>query len=140
MKKEVEPKLIGLEALHRESRKWISQLDFTADEITFFDHLLDSYVFEPDTPGLFETLQQHQKGLVKSESICKALKRAVVEHEKQLSGLAEISSDTLDAAYEKKHQNLRVDMERCMANFQQLKAGVFDYGQKILKKRHRKDR
>ncbi|MEZ2414619.1 hypothetical protein ACA086_06600 [Muriicola sp. E247] len=131
---------IGLDVLHQESREWISQLDFTADEIGFFDHLLHSYVFEPDTPALFETLQGHQKDMVVSKKKCKVLRQALQEHENKMSGLLEISSDTLDAAYKKQHMTLKHQMEGCMAHFQDLKANIFSYGQKVLKKRHRKDR
>ncbi|MBT8280149.1 MAG: hypothetical protein KJO16_01130 [Muriicola sp.] len=133
---EVAPNDIGLEALHRESRTWISQLDFSADEITFFDHLLHSYVFEPDTPDLFKTLQKHQRELAVSKKKCVVLKKGLFEHENQLSGLMEISSQTLDSAYQKHHLNFKQQIEGCMMDFQKLKAEIFAYGQQILKKRH----
>ncbi|QBA63644.1 hypothetical protein [Muriicola soli] len=135
---EVATNHIGLEAFHRESRKWISQLDFTADEITFFNHLLHSYVFEPDTPGLFQTLQKHQREIDLTRTKCVEMKRALLEHENQLSGLMEISSKTLDKAYQQHHLQFKEQMEECMRSFQKLKAEIFAYGQQILKKRHRR--
>lgn len=139
MEKRTEYRTIGLETLHQESRKWLSQIEFAADENTFFRNLLQSYVFEPDTPDLFEDLQMHQKGLDDARDKCNALKRQVVEHENQLSGLMQLDNHTLDAAYQDKHKYLKEDMEECMAGFQKLKLDMFRYGQTILKKRHKKD-
>ncbi len=140
MEKEVKITAPSLEILHDESRRWLSELEFLADEITFFNRLLNSYVFEPDTPDLFEDLQEHQKNLTRAEKKCKALKKQLQEHENQLSGLLDLANTTLDAAYKDKHQYLKEDMEVCLAEFQGLKHRMFHYGQTILKKRHRKDR
>ncbi|NER09099.1 hypothetical protein SAMN06265375_1011417 [Muriicola jejuensis] len=140
MKKEVVNSTMNLDTLHRESRNWISQLEFSQDEINFFIKLLNSYVFEPDTPALFEDLQSHQKNLSKAEKKCKALKKQVLEHENQLSGLLDLHNHTLDAAYKDKHMYLKEDMEQCTAEFLNLKKEMFRYGQTILKKRHNKDR
>lgn len=140
MEKEFKSTAPSLEVLHDESRKWLSELDFLADEITFFSRLLNSYVFEPDTPALFEDLQKHQEDLTRAGKICKALKKQVLEHENQLSGLLDLHNTTLDAAYKDKHEFLKEDMELCLAEFQGLKHGMFRYGQTILKKRHKKDK
>ncbi len=140
MEKEVKNSTLNLESLHRESRSWISQLEFSQDEITFFIKLLNSYVFEPDTPELFEDLQEQQKNLGDAEKKCKALKKQVLEHENQLSGLLDLDNHTLDAAYQDKHKYLKEDMEQCTAEFLSLKKEMFRYGQTILKKRHKKDR
>ncbi len=139
MEKKVVPLLMGIEGLHWESRRWISELDFSVDEFRFFSNLLKSYVFVPDTPDLFERLAQYQQDLLNIEQKCKALKKQVVEHESQLSGLLELDNHTLDDAYRDKHRYLREDMDVYTAEFQQLKLDLFNYGQVILKKRHKPD-
>lgn len=139
MEKETVPKSTGLEVLHEETKQWISQLKFSEDEIAFFSNLLQSYVFEPDTPRLFECLQEHQKGLAMAEEKCKAMKKQLLEHENQLDGLLQLANHTLDAAYQDKHRYLREDMLECTSAFQKLKAELFRYGKTVLKKRHNRD-
>ena len=140
MDKEAVTKTTGLATLHEETKQWISQLEFSEDEIAFFSNLLQSYVFEPDTPTLFENLQEHQKGLALAGEKCKAMKKQLLEHENQLDGLLQLANHTLDDAYRDKHRYLREDMLECTAAFQKLKADMFRYGKTILKKRHNKDR
>jgi hypothetical protein len=131
---------MGVDGLHWESRKWISELDFSVDEVKFFTNLLKSYVFVPDTPELFEVLQEYQQELNRIDKKCKAMKKQVREHENQLSGLLELDNHTLDDAYRDKHRYMREDMEEFTAQIQKLKLGLFNYGQVILKKRHNPDR
>jgi choline kinase len=125
------------ESLHRESRKWSSQLQFMADEIVFFEHLLNTYVFEPDTPALFESMQSYQKALKKSNEKATRVRKAISVHENKLGGLLEISNEILDAAYDHKHREHREEVEACLANFQELKVDLFTYAKQILKKRHK---
>jgi hypothetical protein len=139
MEKQLVIRKMGIEELHQESKKWISHLYFMADEITFFDHLLNSYVFEPDTPALFEDLQKHKDSLVESKKLCSKIMTNVVDHENKLGGLLEILNSTLDHAYQTKHQQHRVEVEACLENFRRLKSGLYAYSSGILKKRHRKN-
>ena len=140
MEKKAVPLLMGIEGLHWESRRWISELDFSLDEFRFFSNLIKSYVFVPDTPDLFERLERYQHELENMEKKCKALKKQVQEHESQLCGLLELDNHTLDDAYRDKHRYLREDMDQYTAQIQKLKLNLFNYGQVILKKRHTPDR
>ncbi len=138
MEKQLVLRKMGIEALHQESKKWISHLFFMADEIVFFDNLLDSYVFEPDTPILFEDLQKFQGRLMQSKERCSKIIGEIVEHENKLGGLIEILNSTLDQAYQTKHQQYRKEVEDCLDDFRRLKSNLYVYAAAILKKRHKK--
>lgn len=131
-------RIMGIEELHQESKNWASHLNFMAYEIVFFDHLLNSYVFEPDTPLLFEDLQEYQGRLQQSKKLCSVVIGDIVEHENKLGGLLEILNSTLDQAYQTKHQQFRVAVEDCLDDFRRLKADLYLYATTILKKRHKK--
>jgi hypothetical protein len=49
-----------VEKLHWESFKWKSHFLLMEDELFFIDRLLNSYVFEPNTPNLFERLMEYK--------------------------------------------------------------------------------
>lgn len=138
MEKDLVLRKMGIEEMHQESKKWISHLNFMADEIVFFDHLLNSYVFEPDTPALFEDHQKHEGRLKEFKKLCLKVVGDVVDHENKLGGLLEILNSTLDHAYQKKHQQFRVQVEDCLNDFRKLKTDLYGYASGILKKRHRK--
>jgi hypothetical protein len=137
MKKQVSQKK-ELPEMHLESRKWISYLQFMSDEILFIDKLLNSYVFEPDTPDLFERLQEYQQGLERTKKDIKEVQGYIIGHENDLGGLLEISDQNLDFAYSKKHEQYATEVESCLQNFQHLKADIFNYAGGILKKRKNK--
>ncbi len=138
MEKQLVLRKMGIEDLHQDSKNWISYLHFMADEIIFFDHLLNSYVFEPDTPSLFEDLQKYQGRLKESKKLCSKVIGDIIEHENKLGGLVEIFNSTLDQAYQTKHQQFRVKVEDCLNDFRRLKSDLYAYASGILKKRHRK--
>ncbi|NNJ88197.1 MAG: hypothetical protein HKP53_02235 [Eudoraea sp.] len=138
MEKNLVIRKMGIEELHQESKKWISHLNFMTDEMTFFDNLLNSYVFEPDTPLLFEDLQKYQERLKESKKLSSKVIKDIIEHENELGGLLEILNSTLDKAYQTKHQQYRVDVEVCLNDFRRLKTDLYAYAAGILKKRHKK--
>jgi hypothetical protein len=138
MVKQLVHRQMGIEELHEESKKWISHLNFMADEIVFFDHLLNSYVFEPDTPALFEDLQKYEGRLEESKRHCSKVIKDVVDHENKLGGLLEILNSSLDHAYQTKHQHFRAEAEDCLDNFIRLKEDIHAYASAILKKRHKR--
>ncbi|MDX1314042.1 MAG: hypothetical protein R3356_00955 [Eudoraea sp.] len=120
---------------HATSRKWISSLQFIDDELRFIEKLMCSYVFEPDTPNLFERLQDYKErvqGIQKrKEEICKCL----LEHENELSGLLETGEADKDRSYDGRHQELQVEFLLFYEDFQQLKSEIFNYAGGILRKR-----
>ena len=124
-----------LEDLHWECRHWKSVFYFMADEITFIDHLLNSYVFEPNTLDLFERLQDYMRRLKKVKSKKLKVVQKIVSHENHLGGLLECDDATFDLDFFRKHASLKAEVVDCTGDFQNLKAEIFNYASAILKKR-----
>ena len=124
-----------VELLHLESQQWASSLNFIKDEIIFIGHLLDSYVFEPDTPDLFERLQDYRERLEKIIGTTSGVTKLIGIHDNDLGGMLECKDNSCDQTYYQKHDQLKATVVELMMDFQNFKAEIFNYASGILKKR-----
>ncbi|MCW5515762.1 hypothetical protein [Muriicola sp. Z0-33] len=124
-----------VEELHSQSNQWKSNLCFLRDELTFINQLLHSYVFEPNTPNLFERLQNYQDQLKKVSTEEVGLQQRIEKHETDLGGMLETSDDINDKEYYNKHEALNTLVTDCLLNFRDLKSEIFNYAGGILKQR-----
>ena len=131
MKEDQEKKV---EKLHWESLKWKSHFLLMEDELLFINRLLNSYVFEPKTPNLFEQLMDYRSGIKKIEKRKDAAKASLVIHESELGGLLECLGKSYDKAYQKEHETIEAEVIGCIEDFQNLKLEIFNYAGGILKR------
>ncbi len=124
-----------IEELYLDVRHWKSNLLFMEDEIRFVDHLLDSYIFEPNTPGLFELMQDYQKVLKATRNKKRLVWQHIIKHENNLGGMLEHRDKACDFDFHQKHDVLKAEVVGCVADFQNLKGEIFNYASEILKKR-----
>ncbi|WP_282162712.1 hypothetical protein [Ulvibacterium marinum] len=124
-----------MEELHRASQQWKSMLRFIEDEMIFIDRLLNSYVFEPDTPNLFERLQNYLNRMKKSKSKKSLIERNILNHESDLGGILECKDGITDKEYCQSHNKLGFEVMGFVNEFQVLKSEIFNYAGGILKKR-----
>jgi len=124
-----------IEEMHGDFQQWKSHLYLMQDELTFIEHLLNSYVFEPNTPNLFERLQEFQTRLKKAKANRKAVCELIAKHEKDLGGMIQCTDIACDNAYYQKHDKTKAESVMCLENFQNLKSEVFQYAGGILKRR-----
>tara|TARA_R110002051_G_scaffold88864_3_gene156670 strand:+ start:6811 stop:7230 length:420 start_codon:yes stop_codon:yes gene_type:complete len=124
-----------VELLHAESLNWKSSLHLVNDEMTFMDNLLNSYVFEPNTPNLFERLQNYLAQLIKNKERRTIVIDAIDRHQKDLGGMLECTDYACDLEYFKKHEAIKAEVVGFLESFQLLKSEIFNYAGGILKKR-----
>ncbi len=122
------------EKLHWESLKWKSHFLLIEDELLFITRLLNSYVFEPNTPNLFERLMDYKSRINKIEQRKDVIKASLVVHESKLGGLMECLGKSCDKAYQKEHKAIEAEVMRCIEDFQNLKLEIFNYAGGILRK------
>lgn len=127
--------LKSLEKFHLDSQQWKSSFHLMKDELLFIEELLHSYVFEPDTPNLFERLQDYLERLKTVKEYKNSLEENIVEHENKLGGALECKDGQGDADVHAEHQQLKANVVNCLQQFQILKSEVFNYAGGILKKR-----
>lgn len=121
--------------LYLDTKRWKSALQFTADEMLFLERLLNSYVFEPNTPNLFERLRDYLERLAKTVHHKKEVTDRIRKHERGLGGMLECMDSACDLEYYRKHEQLKAEVVSFQETFRELKSEVFNYAGGILKKR-----
>lgn len=124
-----------VEELIWDARNWKSKLRFVQDEILFIEHLLNSYVFEPNTPNLFERLQDYQQRLKKAKNRKIVVVQQISGHESNIGGMLECKDEACDLGFYQKHSTLKAEAVSCIEDFHNLKSEIFNYAGGILKKR-----
>lgn len=124
-----------VEELHWEIQQWKSHFQFLDDELLFITRLMDRYVFQPNTPNLFERLQGYKTRVKQIETTKKDVRERILQHENTLGGMLECTDSACDLTYYNKHEKLQFKIDGCVSQFQELKAEIFNYAGGILKKR-----
>ena len=124
-----------IEDFHRTAQIWISAVHFIEDELLFIEKLLHSYVFEPDTPNLFERLQNYLRRLETTKAQLNELNGQLMAYESELGGLLECQDLDHSSTIEKRHLQLKVLGEEFQEKFKMLKSEIFNYAGGILRKR-----
>lgn len=121
--------------LHLELRQWQSSLFFMRDEVIFIERLLNSYAFQPNTPNLFERIQDYLSRLKRVKEKRAKFSNLLTKHENDLGGMLECKDDNCDLLYYQKHNSVKTEISECLQRFQELKSEIFNYAGGILKKR-----
>tara|TARA_R110002012_G_scaffold263456_1_gene446256 strand:- start:92718 stop:93131 length:414 start_codon:yes stop_codon:yes gene_type:complete len=121
--------------LHEDCSYWMSSFNFFEEELIFMKKLLDSYVFEPNSPNLFERLQEYKAHLASANVAWAALKQAVKKHENNLGGMLECQEDSCDLTFYEQHKVLKKQVLHSFETFKVLKSQIFNYAGGILKNR-----
>ncbi len=124
-----------LKEIHLDTLDWKSSLHFIEVETQFINQLLNSYVFEPTTPNLFEQLQGFKEQIVKMEEEIQHIHKSIQKHENELGGILERDTISYDDSYYQEHELMKMTFDDFYKNFRKLKADVFNYTGGILKKK-----
>ncbi|MEJ1222892.1 hypothetical protein [Sediminicola sp. 1XM1-17] len=124
-----------VEQLHTESLNWKSSLYLVSDEVSFIENLLNSYLFEPNTPNLFERLQNYETRIEKNKERKIMVMDSIDRHQKDLGGMLECTDYACDLGYFQKHEAIKAEVVDFLEKFQLLKSEIFNYAGGIMKKR-----
>jgi hypothetical protein len=122
-----------VEELQTDCKYWISTFNFFEEEIIFIKKLLDSFAFEPNTPNLFERLQDFKKRLAAVNIEWKSSKESILQHENNLVGMLKCKDKTCDLTFYNAHNILKKQVLENFDNFKILKSEIFNYAGGILK-------
>ncbi|MEW7290022.1 hypothetical protein [Aquimarina sp. 2304DJ70-9] len=124
-----------LKEIHLETLDWKSSLQFIKGEIHFINQLLNAYVFEPNTPNLFERLQEYKEQITIAEKEIQNINQSIRKHESVLGGMLEFDFISYDHSYYQEHELMKITFDDFFKNFRKLKANIFNYTGNILKKK-----
>ena len=120
--------------LHTEARDWQSATVFINDELNFIENLLKSYIYEPDTPNLFERLQNYQGRIKDTREAFEKLHNEICAHDALLGGIIESPGEGNLREFCAEHVDLRRRVKQFVNEFRLLKSEIFNYAGGILRK------
>lgn len=124
-----------VQELYLELQKCKSHIHFIDDEMQFIDSLLNSYLYEPRTPNLFERLELYKQKFAKSKKDKKSIKRLIAQHEGEMAGILECTTTSCDSAYYKKYCDFVEKFSRYLDDYLKLKSAIYNYVGSVLKQR-----
>lgn len=122
-----------VQELYVELQKWKSYIHFIDDEMRFIDKLLNSYVFEPRTPNLFERLELFKQKFVESKKDKLRIKKLIEYHTGEMGGILECITQTCDSTYCRKHRDFLKKISAYVEDYLRLKSEVYAYAGSVLK-------
>ena len=115
-----------LESLHQESVAWLEELDFWADELSFFYKLLHSHRLSVAFPSA--EMAEIDKVLVglSAENV-ESLRIRIRSHERQLADLFKPASLDEEQSYRATHRMLYADIYQLHSDIRTFKKKLFSF-------------
>ena len=113
--------------LHWKIQQWKLRFQLMDEEINFINRLLDSNAFKPNTPNLFERIMDYKNRVEKISSKSVALRTQISSHENTLGGMSDKTESSSNINTYKKNDQLQVEVDACLRDFQNLKSEIFNY-------------
>lgn len=138
IKKDWHGRTKSVEELHKDSRFWLSEIEFFNDEIHFLDNLIGSRYIECLDAGLSKNMNALTERLAHEKQASRILYNSVRDHEIILDGLIRANSVSGNTHYLNTHHMLEKEMEQFMHDYKQVKMEIFETIEKVLEKKERK--
>lgn len=113
--------------LHWKIQQWKIRFQLMDEEINFINRLLDSNAFKPNTPNLFERILDYKNRVEKISCKSVALRTQISSHENTLGGMSDKTESSSNINTYKKNDQLQVEVDACLGDFQNLKSEIFNY-------------
>lgn len=125
---------LNAENMHRDSRNWLSELEFTKDEELFLDDLIKSYTLQLIDSKHFAESKKVIDKLSKIQKETDSLLEIVKNHEKGLSIMVDgINEFDKEKAFKNKHVKLIVNVKNFLDRYKTLKTELFTVVKGVLK-------
>lgn len=116
----------SLGTLHGETRKWIEEIQFYMDELTFINDLVKSKI------GSTTYESQERKDLYRNvddmlEKLSKELVLGLKSHDAYLSKLLDLKQDVHDDEYRARHKTMAKKLESLKLGLRELKKSIFAF-------------
>ena len=133
-------KQISLEDLHRESRNWLSTLEFWQQEVAFMLHLVEVHFISFVTNDKENTLQPL---LVKinrlGQRVLETQSDRIEGHEAELAVIIKSPFVNNDNAYRQQHEILAKEMTELENRHRKLKAELVRIAKEVIPKKRKKN-
>lgn len=131
------PKMVewlNADEMHEASKKWLSELQFIADEQLFFDDLIKSYTLQLIDSKYFNKSQSIIEALKKIKKRNDLLIEAIKTHETDLKIMVDGINDLPnEERYKKEHRNLIIVVSDFLKDYKLFKTDLFGLIKKVIK-------
>ncbi|MEY8781045.1 hypothetical protein AB9K32_11490 [Allomuricauda sp. XS_ASV26] len=125
--------------LHQESKEWLSELQFAADEQQFLNHMVKDYTLDIIDSDMFKTVQPVVENLNKMEKQLVELLKKVQLHENQLQIMVDdINQEKMESAYLDTHNDLGMEVSDYIIKYRESKIRIFDIVSDFIKRKKQK--
>lgn len=127
------------EELHEESKKWLSELNFSKDEQDFLNNMVKDYTLDIIDSDMFNAVQPVVEILNKSEKEVEEILKKVRLHENQLQIMVDdVNQNRMENAYLDTHADLDKELGRYFKNYREAKTKIFDIVSQVIKRKKQK--
>lgn len=125
---------LNAENMHRDSRNWLSELDFAKDEELFLDDLIKSYTLQLIDSKHFAESKKVIDKLSKIQKETDSLLEIVKNHEKGLKIMVDgINEFDKEKAFKNKHVKLIINVKNFLDRYKTLKSELFTVVKGVIK-------
>lgn len=118
--------------LHDDSLKWITELDFIADEQAFLENLLSSHFLELSSSDHYEATRKLIKKLKEVEKSGRELIDTIQLHNKHMATMIESKQLEYDENLEAEHERIQLDFDNYLVKFKFVKKKIFNMIKQIM--------
>ena len=125
---------LNAENMHRDSRNWLSELEFAKDEELFLDDLIKSYTLQLIDSKHFAQSKKVVDKLNDIQKETNSLLEIVKNHEKGLKIMVDgINEFDKEKAFKNKHLKIMINEKNFLEKYRTLKSELFTVVKGILK-------
>jgi hypothetical protein len=125
---------LSTEAMHKASRKWLSELEFAKDEQLFFDDLIKSYTLQLIDSKHFNKSKNIVSQIVEIQVETNNLIDGIKKHDRELKIMVDgINQIDLENDYKDKHGKLIITMSEFLEKYKTLKSQLFKLVTSVIK-------
>lgn len=125
-------KHVYLSDLHFDHQLWINELSFFRDETGIYEKRLATLVRNWTDHDVLSQLEQFQNQFIRQREVIDILEHEVKLHEEKLARYAKDHTIAIDHVYFTDHDELKGQMERFRAIYQELKDKFYAFMAKYL--------
>lgn len=132
-------KWLNAEYMHRNTKKWLSELEFIKDEGLFFDDLIKLYTLQLISPKHFEKSKEFVDKLSKLNKRTDKLISLVKVHESKLKIIVDsIDQPKEEATYREDHEWFSKNIDLFLKKYKVFKTQLFKLIKNVLKEQKQK--
>ncbi|MCL8007278.1 hypothetical protein [Gelidibacter japonicus] len=130
---------LSAEDMHKDTLDWISELEFTKDEHSFFENLVNLYTLQLIVTKKFSESSEIIDAINQSEKANILLLEAIKIHRNELQIMVDgIDQLKEEENYKKEHRNLIILVNEFLDDYQSLKTQLFGVFREIIRNEKQK--